>query len=261
MTVPRFHVDALSAGVVGLDEAEAHHARASRRLSVGATVALFDGCGNEAMGQVSAVSRTKVEVVAGEVTHRPRPTPSLALAVALPKGPRQDVLIEKCTELGTAEIQPLVTERSVAAPSAHRIEKWRRTAIEAAKQSGQAWLPVLHQPRTIREVLDDRERCDLVLAAMAPRVARAGDRSAGHAASPSLPGFLCVPDLPGALAGVERVLAFVGPEGGWTDAELEALMTAGARSISLGPNVLRIETAAIAISAIVHALTTTKADG
>lgn len=258
MTVPRFHLAPLSAGVVALKEAEAHHARASRRLSVGDPVVLFDGQGHEAPGQVSAVSRTAVEVAVSEVTSRPRPKPGLALAVALPKGPRQDALIEKCTELGTSEIQPLVTQRSVAATSASRMDKWRRATIEAAKQSGQAWLPVLHPPRTIGEVLGDRDQHDLMLVAAAPPVFGAGDEPADITATSSPPGAVAIADLLAELAGADRILAFVGPEGGWTDAELTELMTDDARLISLGPNVLRIETAAIALAAFVHALVTSK---
>jgi 16S rRNA (uracil1498-N3)-methyltransferase len=223
--------------MIRLCEQEARHARLSRRLSVGDAVELFDGCGGEAGGEIAAASKVVVEVAVHAVTVQPRPRPALTLAVAMPKGPRQDVLIEKCTELGVAAIRPLCTERSVAGASDHRRDKWRRTTIEAAKQSGQCWLPELHAPAGLDELLGVASSFDVVLAAMVPRE------------NPPI-GLAGMMDV---LRGAGSILAFVGPEGGWTPEESRMLTSAQAKSISLGPNVLRIETAAIALAALTHA--------
>src|SRR5688572_14025361 len=137
MGIARFYSPMLSPGTVRLSESESRHSACARRLSVGDTVVLFDGQGHEAIGQIASAARKDVEVTVEQITERPRPKPALTLAVALPKGPRQDFLIEKLTELGIQALQPIVTERSIAEATPNRIRKWQRTAIEAAKQSGQ----------------------------------------------------------------------------------------------------------------------------
>lgn len=223
--------------LIRLSEQEARHARLSRRLSVGDAIALFDGHGRHAEGEIVVASKSAVEVAVHAVIDRPRSTTALTLAVAMPKGPRQDVLIEKCTELGVAAIQAIHAERSVAKTSEHRRDKWRRTTIEAAKQSGQCWLPELHEPIGLDDLLKRVASFDLAVAAMVPR---------------EMPPASVV-EMIDALRNARHVLAFVGPEGGWTPAEAEALAGAGVRPISMGPNVLRIETAAIALAAVVHA--------
>ena len=228
----RFHVDRVVAGTVRLSEDESRHAQGSRRLAVGDELAVFDGAGREAWGRIVRCGRDGVEVELEGVQFRERPTPALTLAVAIPKGPRQDTMIEKCTELGVAALVPLDTERSVSSTSEHRLGKWRRTAIEAAKQSGQSWIPELRPPASLDEVLASVAEFDAVLVA---------DASGG----------------PWPETGVfRRVLAFVGPEGGWSEAERRRLLAAGARPVSLGPNILRIETAAMALAALVHVVQT-----
>lgn len=234
MADPRFYAPDLAGPVIRLDDREARHARQSRRLTAGVPVTLFDGAGGQAAGQIEVAGKSQVTVRIGQVSRCPRSQPQLTVAVAVPKGARQDVLIEKCTELGVAAIQPIVTARSVCSASEHRLDKWRQTTIEAAKQSGQCWLPSLAPLRPLGQVLTETSGFDLLLAAVP------GGRSAKE----------WLPDLENA----HRLLAVVGPEGGWTEAESEALIAAGCRSVSLGSSILRIETAAVAIAAMVHAL-------
>lgn len=223
-------------GIVELCDQESRHARLSRRLSAGDELVVFDGQGREAPATITVASRNTVEVAVGPVSRHPRPTPALTLAVAMPKGPRQDFLIEKCTELGVAAIQPLLTERSVAGASDHKRDKWRRATIEAAKQSGQCWLPELLAPLPLDRFLQGLDKFDLAAAAILPR---AGSARPFH-------------DLLRAGSAPSTIVAFIGPEGGWSPAEAEALIAAGATAVSLGPNVLRIETAAISLAAAVH---------
>jgi 16S rRNA (uracil1498-N3)-methyltransferase len=226
----------VSAGTVALSEQESRHAKLSRRLTVGDELVLFDGQGRQAAATIAVVSRSVVEARVGEVVEHPRPAPALTLAVAMPKGPRQDVLIEKCTELGVAAIQPLLTERSVAGASDHKRDKWRRATVEAAKQSGQCWLPDLLAPMPLPKYLQQLSRFDLVLAAMLPRQG-----------TPTV-----IAGLLDRIKAARTIVAFVGPEGGWSPQEADALIAAGALAASLGPNVLRIETAAIALAAVAH---------
>jgi len=239
MSIPRFHMDHLTPGRAILPSAEAFHARRSRRLSEGDTVTLFDGSGHEATGTILLSSPKKVEVIIETIQFQPRPTPLLSLAVAPPKEPRQDVLIEKCTELGVATIIPLLAERAVVGVSEHRLTKWRRTTVEAAKQSGQSWLPALAPAQAPEQAILSRSPFDQILVATC-----AMDRIIP---TPIL-------DIFSALAKSPSVLAFIGPEGGWTTQELDLLMAANARPVTLGPNTLRIETAAITLAALFHAI-------
>lgn len=238
MGTPRFYVEQLAGPTLRLRGQEAAHAVRSRRLTAGQEVILFDGAGHEAAGRITAVGRSELEVALGTIGARPRPAPALTLAVALPKGPRQDVLIEKCTELGTAAIAPLISERSICSASEHKLDRWRRTAIEAAKQSGQAWLPEFHRPEPLAEALRRIASHDLAVVAAT---------ETGRAEAGREPFFSLL--APGTQ---KSVLAFVGPEGGWTPDELTQLTSHGCQPIRLGPNILRIETAAIALAAIVH---------
>jgi 16S rRNA (uracil1498-N3)-methyltransferase len=234
MADPRFYVSDLAGPLVHLEDQEARHASQSRRLKAGDPIVLFDGLGHEATGLIAGVARSTVEVQVSESRLRPRPKPTLTLAVAVPKGARQDVLIEKCTELGVAELRPIVAARSVSSASDHRLDKWRRATIEAAKQSGQCWLPLLRPLAPLEEVVNDLAQFECALVAA--------------------PGGAILQAWGADLSRVTSILAFIGPEGGWTEAELANLVAAGCKPISLGPNILRMETAAIAISALVHAL-------
>lgn len=248
MATPRFHVPGLASGPITLTGEEARHAARARRLAPDDPVCLFDGRGNEAEGRITVVGQNNVIVDLGSARHRPRPTPVLHLAFAPPKGPRQDVLIEKGTELGVAEFIPLRTERGVAEVSAHRARKWQRTATEAAKQSGQAWIPSFNGPVLAGELMG-------LLAEGTPTLLAV---SAGDMAEQASPDGELAPTpiaaLAGELARHAFVLGIVGPEGGFTPGELGTLVEAGARPISLGPNTLRIETAALALAAVVHSL-------
>jgi len=231
--------DTTSACTVWLTDAEAKHARASKRLSVKDRVILFDGRGHKAVGRIMLLTARGIQIAIDPVETCQRPTPTLTLAVALPKGPRQDTLIEKCTELGVAALWPLHTERSVSDASQHKRDKWQRKTIEAAKQSGQCWLPDIAAPRSLEEA-----------------IAEASGFDATWAAIPSSNEITSTPimDRVAAVTGVQSILAFIGPEGGWTAEEVNLLLGSGIQPVSLGPNVLRIETASIAISAIVHAV-------
>lgn len=237
MSTPRFFMEPLAAGRQTLSDIEGRHAAKARRLSVDDCVNLFDGRGGQAQGRIADIASRQVTIEVGPVSHQHRPHPILTLAVALPKGPRQDVLIEKCTELGVGIIQPIVTERSVSQASDHKIEKWRRATIEAAKQSQQCWLPELRPCSSLEQVLLSIGQYDLALA--------------------GIPGTTDDDRLPAMLPRLRKattVLAIVGPEGGLSDDEIQCILSAGVQPVTLGPNILRVETAAIAIAAWTHAL-------
>ncbi|NLF71934.1 MAG: 16S rRNA (uracil(1498)-N(3))-methyltransferase [Candidatus Anammoximicrobium sp.] len=212
-----------------LSGAEAEHVVKVLRGKVGDLVTLFDGDGAEFPARITAVGRSSVAlaVLARQEVSRELKT-QITLGVALPKGDRQRWLVEKAVELGVAQLVPLVTERGVAEPNEAALGRLRRYAIEAAKQCGRNRLLQIGSPQTFGEFARGANLAALRLLAHpdSTAVPVAGLAWAGPAAD---------------------VWCAVGPEGGFTEEELAA--ADGWRRVSLGPRILRVETAAVALAA------------
>jgi len=233
-----FFAPCLTEGPCRLSPGESRHARGSCRLSAGDEVVLFDGQGGLGAGRIAVGGPGDLVVEVREVIRTAPRRPRLALVFAVPKGPRSDTLIEKCCELGVARLQPLRAARSVSQAGSHRLDRWRRQVVEAAKQSHQPWCAEVAEACSLAEALGSLRRFDMNLVASLDQ------------------GAVRLIDLAGRLAECQTVQAFIGPEGGWTDQEAAALRDAGVTPVSLGPGVLRIETAAVALAAFVHLLMT-----
>ncbi len=198
----------------------------------GQEIVLFDGNGVEAVGAVVAIQRRSVHVEVGELRRRDfELAHRITLAIALSKGHRQGYTIEKCTELGVAAIQPVVTERSVARPDAEACEKWRRRAVEAAKQSERAYVPSIEPP--------------IPLAAAITSI----PKFAAAAVADPWNGAVRFQRFLSRQSADASVIVFIGPEGGFTEDERQRLIAAGATPCSLAPTILRTETAAVAVCA------------
>lgn len=206
-------------GEIVLDPEETRHMKA-QRLTTGEKVSICDGKGLVAIGQVDQEGHVKIQ----EVHEVPKSDFSLVIAVAVPKGERADWMLQKLAEFGVSTIIPLKTEHSVVLPREAKQERWQRILIEACKQSKQAWLPELKPLSTIEQALQEKADMMLLLDQAGKPV-----RDALH-------------NMP------KRVLAFVGPEGGFTDEEKQQSQKAGCVPVSLGKHILRIETAAMAIA-------------
>ena len=253
MSLPRFHVHDLSAELVTLERDEAHHAIHVRRVRVGDEVSLFDDAGTQADGVVAAMSRGVVQV---RIERRCRPPPaaaSLTLAVAPPKGARAEWLVEKAAELGVAAIWPIRTARGVVEPREHRLDKWRRIAREANKQSGRADAMRVEPLMDFGDALARRGRCATVIADMRGSAPFAVWLKQSVPDPPPTSEQHPRSDGGGEVAGFHLV-ALIGPEGGWTEAELATAREAGAAPVCLADHVLRVETAAIALAATFAAL-------
>jgi 16S rRNA (uracil1498-N3)-methyltransferase len=206
---------------------EARHLARVMRCTVGDEVVVFDGSGTAWRGRVASIARDEVGLDLGEAMTDPRPTRvPLTLAVALPKGERQKWLVEKLTELGVDRLVPLATVRGVAEATPAAVERLSRGVIEACKQCGRDALMQIGGPKSITEVVGDAGSGTVLLVA---------DRDG-------------IPLEEIATEG-NRVVALVGPEGGLTEGEIATVEAAGGRRVSLGPHVLRVETAAIALAA------------
>ena len=218
-----------------LDRAEAHHLLHVLRLKVGDSVTLFDGKGGEAAAEIVAMSRSSATVRAGEVVQRaPQARLKLTLAVCVPKGKHADMIVEKGTELGMAAFLPVVAQRNVADPRAReegKLAQWRRVATESCKQCGRSDVPAIEPVATFKEVIGRGDFTRRLLAMMSPEAVPLAEALRECAAGDS-------------------VMVVIGPEGGLTEAEEQAAVTAGFVPVSLGPNRLRVETAAIAVAAV-----------
>ena len=223
----RFYINCpLAPGMVVIEGAEAHHLSAVCRLRPGDAVHLFNGDGREYSAEVSEVGKRnvmlEVRAVAAPVREWPFP---LEIAAPLPKGDRAQFLIEKLTELGVTAFTPLQTARSVVHPGETKRNKLERYVIEASKQCGRNVLMTIGLLTTWknfvqREGLPERR---LVAHPGEPAILTGREASAGAAAA-------------------------VGPEGGFTDEEVDQARAAGWATTSLGPRILRVETAAMAMA-------------
>ncbi len=246
MEPPRFYCPVFAPGLVTLDAGESRHARRSLRLRPGDDVVLFDGCGRIATGTLAgsadvpasgAPARSRrgdnaVRVAVTDLRECARPACSLTLLVAACKGPRLDWLVEKCTELGVSRLVLTRFEHSVVHPGPQHIARLRRTTIEACKQCGRAWLPVIDGGIALADALARVSGSTLLVAHPDADAAPLGPWIAAHQAQP------------GNLAVV------IGPEGGLSSAELAALQSAGGQLVRLAQHTLRIETAALAVAAV-----------
>jgi 16S rRNA (uracil1498-N3)-methyltransferase len=215
---------------------EAHHARHVLRLQRGERVTVLDGAGQEFVCAVQDYDRDKARLVVSERRQHPPPPGQITLLQALPKGRIMEAIIQKATELGASRIVPVLSERVVAQldedDADRKTAKWRLTAIEAIKQCGNPWLPRVEPPITPSQYLARNDSCELPLIASLQTgscPAREYFRDF-HTRHGRMPGSVCV---------------WVGPEGDFTPAETEAIKSHGSLPITLGPLILRSETAAI----------------
>lgn len=232
----RLHTPKLFVGQIPLDPAQARHAREVLRLKDGDQVELFDDAGTVAAGTLLFIGPKEL---AARVERLDPPKSSaglrLTVASAVPKGERADWMVEKLSELGVFAFIPLSTERSVVKPEGkNKLERWARIATESAKQSRRAGVMRVDELRPLADVVGE-QRPALYL-------------STGPQAEP----------IQNALSGngdLDELTLLIGPEGGWTEPEIQLFATSEIRGVKLTSTILRIETAAIAAAAISTILT------
>lgn len=243
--MPRFYVapHLWNPDRLALDSAEAHHAVDVLRMKAGDRATLFNGEGAEAEVEIVKAARQGVEVRRIGLHKTPPLGCRITLGQAVPKGKNMELIIEKATELGAAAIAPLLSERTVVRgpedDHTRKQHKWQRVAVEACKQCGQNWLPKVHVPRTPKAFFENAERYDLMLMGSL--------QSDAQPIKKLLAEFGAKPPA--------SVLILIGPEGDFTPAELSLAKSHGCRPITLGPIILRTETAALyCLSVLNHEL-------
>jgi 16S rRNA (uracil1498-N3)-methyltransferase len=246
MTRRRFYVPPVAFAAdeksATLSAEETRHLRDVLRLQSGDEIYVFDGAGREFHCAVDTITKdsTKLRVIAEVEPTRLESPLSLTLAIALLKGEKFDLVIQKATELGVTRIVPLDSERADIRlrdnDSAHkRVARWRRIALEAAKQTGRAYVPEIAAPVTFNSLLmpaiEDKEISTNVTRLMF------SERGGGSLAE-------ATNNFAGRPA---RIVAAVGPEGGWTDDEIGLAHESGWEIVTLGGRTLRAETAGITV--------------
>lgn len=213
-----------------LEEEESRHCAQVLRLGSGDAITVFDGCGRSARATIRQVTKHAVSLEIGEVTQDPAPSPAITLAQAVPKGKTIEWIIEKAVELGVSQIVPLVTRYTIvkydAEEAIKKAEKWQKVALEACKQCGQNWLPQVLPPIDGRAFLETPREGAKIIASLAP-------------------GALPLKQLIAESTTATQVTVMIGPEGDFSAEETQHALAAGYRPATLGPLVLRSETAAL----------------
>ncbi len=221
----------LLADSASLEREEARHLLTVLRVRPGERVTLFDGQGRTRLAEVASADRHRLTLAAaGPVQVRPRATCRLTLFACVSK--RMDWTVEKAVELGVSAIVPVLAARSVVRldpdDADAKAARWARVAEEAARQCGAAWLPEIAPPATFKACLASvAEAAPVFVAALSPAARPLREALAAYAQPPTRAGW------------------FVGPEGDFSPEETAALGAAGALPVSLGPLVLRAETACL----------------
>ncbi len=226
-----------------LTGAEARHAAAVIRLRPGEDAAILDGEGREYSCRVETVEQKRIQLRILQTSLSPAPACPVTLVQAIPKGKTLESIIQKATELGVWRIIPLLSERVTTHLEGESVErkadKWRQTAVEAIKQCGQRWLPKVESPTTLPSLLARAETYDLALVGSLQNNAR-------HPREYFLSYEREHRRRPGS------VVAWIGPEGDFSPGELAAIEKSGARPLTLGPLILRSETAALYTLSIIN---------
>ena len=215
----------LKNGFFSLDERESAHASRVMRLRIGDKIRLFDGEGRKYEAVIEETGKIVIGKIAAELA--PENPPKLKLTLCFAPGDRKacEDIVDKCTQLGVAVFQPVITERTQGGRKVDSA-KWRTVSIQSCKQCERARLPEFLAPLDFKEAFSDGKPAVL-----------AWENAAGS------------PLPPAGRTG--KLKLFIGPEGGFTDGEVEFAVKSGAETVSLGKNVLRAETAAIAACAFI----------
>lgn len=226
-----FHSNEITVGgSIDLSPDESRHLRDVLRLAVDDEVSVFDGRGGEFLCKVSHVGKrqTTLFVTAAILPSAPESPLDLTVAAAVTQNDKFDLVIQKSVELGVVTLQPLKTARSEVSirDAFRRLERWRRIAMEATKQCGRARLMNIAEPIEMGELFTIRDA----------DVTFFSERDGGKLN----------------IDGTRKTVAVFGPKGGWADDELKAASDAGWNIVTFGGRIMRAETAAIGITAILQ---------
>ena len=219
------------------DKGELRHIRDVMRLAPGSEVVVFDGTGMEYLGRIKGINRSSVAIdIIRKIERKEDMIPDITLYQAIPKKGRMDLIVEKAVELGVTRVTPMITERtipSIIGKAGKKQKRWSRIAMTAAKQCGRAKLPLVAGVMDFEDCLEESGKSGFVAFAALDKNARPLKEL-----------------LKGSRA--KNISVFVGPEGDFSQKEIELARSKGYAICSLGGSVLRVETAAIYILSCVN---------
>lgn len=250
MSLARFYCpDSHSDESFSLGDEEAAHAFKVLRMKPGDPLIAFDGKGWEIHGVVVEASKREVACRIVRKQWNPNELPGLAqVGIAMPKGDRQKLVIEKLVEMGIHQLVPLVSDRSVAEPSSGMTNRLHRYTIEASKQCGRNKLMEIHEPMSLKDYLQMSNSQGLDSQVLAQRSVRVAKWMAHPYTNP------LEPSTPWGARSIEEVRVAIGPEGGFTDQEVEMGLGFQWELLELGPRILRVETAVSYVASIFNVL-------
>jgi 16S rRNA (uracil1498-N3)-methyltransferase len=215
---------------------EAHHVRDVLRMKHGERAVVFNGRGREITAEIIGLARDEIQLRKLQENESDPLRCRITLGQAIPKGKNMDLIVQKAVEIGATEIAPLISERTIVDLDRKEAEqkqaKWQQIAVEAAKQCGQNWLPTVQFPRKLKDFFAQQPGHDVrFIGSLQPDALHLKQILSDYRERHS--------DRP------QSVLMMVGPEGDFTPAELALAKSNGCQPITLGPIILRVETAAI----------------
>jgi 16S rRNA (uracil1498-N3)-methyltransferase len=237
--MPRFFVGKsdVSCDFIDISGEDYNHIRKVLRLKSGDRITVCDGEGTDYLVEIVNFEDAAVKTrIVESIKNSTEPPVQITLFQGLPKSDKMDYIIQKAVELGICEIVPVITERTVVKTdrknSDKKCERWNRISMEAAKQCNRGIIPKVEFPVSFKEALDAAKGSSLSLI---PYEKETGINLREVLTNRSSKG---------------KVSVFIGPEGGFTETEIEAALSCGIQPVTLGPRILRTETAGIAVLAI-----------
>jgi len=232
--------------IPNISGSDVHYLRDVLRMKMGDQLELLDGAGKVYLVKILKIEKEKISCeILSSYQQDSELKVKVTLAQALPKANKMDFVVEKCTELGVGRIIPMLTERTIAKKA--KLDRWRRLAKEAAEQSGRAVIPEISDLISFEEVLKTKNQFDLALIPW--------ELEKEKTLKQALKDFLISPspNLQIPVSQSPNILVAIGPEGGFSQREIERAKSAGFVSVSLGKTILRTETAGLMVlSALIY---------
>ena len=231
--MPRFFVSPVTSDTLCIDGENGRHIARSLRMRPGETLTLSNGEGIDYLARILSIDGDAVETEILERTpNQTEPRAKLTLFMAMPKGDKMELIVQKSVELGVYQVIPVATKRAVvkldAKKAARKVERWQQIAQSAAKQAGRGYIPEVADVMPYREALECASKLDVVLI---PYELAEGMKETKSVIESIYPG--------------QSIGIFIGPEGGFEKEEVEQALEYGAHAITLGKRILRTETAGL----------------